>query len=202
MPVLLLAIGVFAVVAGLAMVGFGIPINEFSFGNTLINAGTTASVGGLIIIAVGIAVRQLRRIVEMLADSAQTAGLARLAPPADEFEPGAALRKGAAAASAPAPAPGRAAFPPRPNERPMPGPFDIEPEPVLARAAHDLTRRPDGKLHLDRVRVRVEDGRLVCERSGVQASNVLSGMAAANGLALIPDGEGVRAGDELRVLLL
>jgi molybdopterin molybdotransferase len=42
----------------------------------------------------------------------------------------------------------------------------------------------------------------VCERAGVQASNVLSGMAAANGLALLPDGDGVKAGDPISVLLL
>ena len=34
---------------GVGMAGFGIPINEFSFGNTLIIAGTTAVVGGLIV---------------------------------------------------------------------------------------------------------------------------------------------------------
>ena len=49
-----------------------------------------------------------------------------------------------------------------------------------------MRRRPDGKLHLDRVRVWVDDGRYVCERAGAQASNVLSGMASANGLALLP----------------
>ncbi|MGC1828133.1 MAG: hypothetical protein WA723_21055, partial [Pseudolabrys sp.] len=54
MPALLFGIGAFALFAGLVMVGFGIPINEFSFGNTLISAGTTAAVGGLIIIALGI----------------------------------------------------------------------------------------------------------------------------------------------------
>ena len=125
MPVLLLSIGVFAVIAGFVMIGFGIPINEFSFGNTLINAGTTASVGGLIIIAVGIAVRQLRRIAEMLADSAQTA---RLALPADDLE--LAARKGPAPAPAQNLGPGRFAYPPRPKERPMSEPLAIEPEPA------------------------------------------------------------------------
>src|SRR6478736_3258665 len=67
MAVLLFSVGTFALVAGLVMVGFGIPINEFSFGNTLISAGTTAAVGGLIIIALGVAVGQLRRIAEVLA---------------------------------------------------------------------------------------------------------------------------------------
>jgi molybdopterin molybdotransferase len=52
------------------------------------------------------------------------------------------------------------------------------------------------------VRVRVDDGRFVCERAGAQASNVLSGMAAANGLALIPDGDGVPPGGEVAVLML
>ena len=42
----------------------------------------------------------------------------------------------------------------------------------------------------------------MCERAGAQASNVLSGMAAANGLALLDDGDGVEAGAEVRVLLL
>ena len=65
-----------------------------------------------------------------------------------------------------------------------------------------MPRRPDGKLHLDRVRVWVDDGRYVCERAGAQASNVLSGMASANGLALLDDGDGVEAGAEVRVLLL
>jgi molybdenum cofactor synthesis domain-containing protein len=76
------------------------------------------------------------------------------------------------------------------------------PAPVTAIARTGFARRPDGKLHLDRVRVEVEDGRLVCERSGAQASNVLSGMAAANALALIPDGEGIPAGAEVPLLLL
>jgi molybdenum cofactor synthesis domain-containing protein len=74
---------------------------------------------------------------------------------------------------------------------------------VRARAAEPFRRRADGKLHLDRVRIDVAaDGELECRRSGFQASNVLSGMANANGLALVDDGEGVDAGDTLRVLLL
>jgi molybdopterin molybdotransferase len=73
---------------------------------------------------------------------------------------------------------------------------------VKAIARTPFARRPDGKLHLDRVRVTIEDGRYVVERAGFQASNVLSGMAAADGLARIPDGPGVDAGAELEVLLL
>ena len=60
-----------------------------------------------------------------------------------------------------------------------------------------MRRRPDGKLHLDRVRVWVDDGRYVCERAGAQASNVLSGMASANAPRPAPDGDGVEAGAEV-----
>jgi len=78
----------------------------------------------------------------------------------------------------------------------------ILPVRVLGAARSAMPRRRDGKLHLDRVRVEVEDGRYVVERAGLQASNVLSGMAAANGLALLPDGEGVEAGADVEVILL
>lgn len=69
-------------------------------------------------------------------------------------------------------------------------------------AATEMRRRPDGKLHLDRVWVRHEGGKLLAGRSGAQASNVLSAMARANGLALLPDGAGVGVGEELDVMLL
>src|SRR5262249_1545271 len=50
--------------------------------------------------------------------------------------------------------------------------------PVLAaRAGEPIRRRPDGKLHLDRVKVWIDDGELVVARSGGQASNMLSAMA-------------------------
>jgi len=90
----------------------------------------------------------------------------------------------------------------RPALRKLAGRSDVAAETVRATAAVAMPRRPDGKLHLDRVRVRLVDGRYVCERAGFQASNVLSGMASANGLALLDDGEGVAAGAEVRVLLL
>jgi molybdopterin molybdotransferase len=90
----------------------------------------------------------------------------------------------------------------RPALRKLAGRSDVAAEPVLATAAAAMPRRADGKLHLDRVRVWLEDGRYRCERAGAQASNVLSGMAGANGLALLPDGEGVVAGAEVGVLLL
>jgi molybdopterin molybdotransferase len=90
----------------------------------------------------------------------------------------------------------------RPALRKLAGLGDVLPRPVTATAGSAFRRQPDGKLHLDRVRVEIDGGRYVATRAGAQASNVLSGMAAANGLALIADGDGVEAGAELPVLLL
>ena len=90
----------------------------------------------------------------------------------------------------------------RPALRKLAGRTDVAATPVSATAVSAMGRRPDGKLHLDRVRIWVADGRYLCERAGAQASNVLSGMASANGLALIDDGDGVEAGGTVSVLLL
>jgi molybdenum cofactor synthesis domain-containing protein len=91
----------------------------------------------------------------------------------------------------------------RPALRTMMGHADAQRPQVRARAAHDFNRRLDGRLYVERVVLaRDDDGGFLVSRSGVQASNVLSGMARANGLALLPDGDGVRAGEELRVLVL
>jgi molybdopterin biosynthesis enzyme len=65
-----------------------------------------------------------------------------------------------------------------------------------------MRRKPDGKVHLDRVRVAYDGGRYVAARTGVQESNVLSATAAANGLALLPDGDGVDGGDPVTVMRL
>ncbi len=80
-------------------------------------------------------------------------------------------------------------------------PHHLRPE-VTAHAAEPLRRRVDGKVHLDRVRVRVADGGYVAESAGAQESNALAATAIANGLALLPDGEGVAAGEEVTVMLL
>jgi molybdenum cofactor synthesis domain-containing protein len=80
-------------------------------------------------------------------------------------------------------------------------PHRFRPE-VVARAEHAFARKADGKVHLDRVRVEWRDGGYVASSTGDQASNVLSATAAANGLAVIPDGDGVAAGADLRVMLL
>src|ERR1700693_4083265 len=103
MSVLLFVVGAIATMVGVGMVGYGIPINEFSFGNTLIVAGTTATVGGRIIIAISAAVSKLQRVAEMLA----TRTPVRSSRPIEMFEPPAGSRA--------APMPGQVPFPPRPK---------------------------------------------------------------------------------------
>ena len=82
MSVLLYIVGVVTFVAGAVAVGFGIPI-ELSFGNTLISAGTTAAVGGLVVFGLGVVVAQLQRISETLA----TAAPVRPSRPMEIFDP-------------------------------------------------------------------------------------------------------------------
>jgi len=76
------------------------------------------------------------------------------------------------------------------------------PHRLPAVAADDFERRPDGKLHLVRVIAAMgPDGRLVVRSAGAQGSHQLAALAAANALALVPDGDGVRTGEELTILL-
>lgn len=67
MSFVLMVVGLLATAIGAILIGFGIPINEFSLGNTLILAGTVTIVGGLVIFAISRAVSQLSRIGDALA---------------------------------------------------------------------------------------------------------------------------------------
>lgn len=73
---------------------------------------------------------------------------------------------------------------------------------VAAVAAEPLSRRPDGKLHLARVvGARDAAGVLHVRSAGGQGSHHLTAMARADGLALVPDGDGIAAGQPVQVLL-
>jgi|tagenome__1003787_1003787.scaffolds.fasta_scaffold20967349_4 hypothetical protein len=118
MYLILLILGVIATLAGGAMIAFGVSNNAFDLGNTLIIAGTQAFVGGLGLIALSEAVRQLRRIAESL--MARPVG--RM-PRADEsFE---------SASSDAEPAAPRIPFPPRPEPRHRAPSPAMQPEPRL-----------------------------------------------------------------------
>jgi molybdopterin molybdotransferase len=91
----------------------------------------------------------------------------------------------------------------RPALRMMAGHLQRDRPVLRAVAATDLRRRRDGKLHLMRVVVRQQDdGTMSVVPSGVQASHMLNALAEANALALVPDGEGLRAGQRLEVMML
>jgi molybdopterin biosynthesis enzyme len=75
--------------------------------------------------------------------------------------------------------------------------------PLVRGIADDaLDRRPDGKTHYVRVATSFgADGRVHVRSAGGQGSHVLSGLASAGGLAVLPDGHGVATGDDVDVLL-
>jgi hypothetical protein len=66
MSVILLILGILLTGAGIVTIAFGIPINEFNLGNTLIVSGTTAAAAGLILIGLAAAVDQLTQIAKAL----------------------------------------------------------------------------------------------------------------------------------------
>lgn len=103
MSVLLFVVGAIALMVGVGMVGFGIPVNEFSFGNTLIVAGTSAAAGGLVVIGLGAVVAKLQRIADSLSIWTPEGS----SQPAEMFE----SPHGVSTAAPPA---GQVPFPPRP----------------------------------------------------------------------------------------
>jgi hypothetical protein len=66
MMTMLLIAGIAVLAAGLLAVGLGIPVKEFSLGNTLILAGTVVACTGLVMIALSMVVRELRNIARRL----------------------------------------------------------------------------------------------------------------------------------------
>ena len=73
---------------------------------------------------------------------------------------------------------------------------------VIARVEGGLGRRPDGKVHFDRVRVRLDGGRYLVSGVRNQESNALASSAMAEGLAILPDGDGVPDGGDVTVMLI
>jgi molybdopterin molybdotransferase len=91
----------------------------------------------------------------------------------------------------------------RPGIRAMAGHAELGRRRVVATADQDFRRRPDGKTHFARVVV-TQSGDLGFHvaSAGGQGSHQLSAMATADGLAVLPDGDGVTAGGAVEVMLL
>jgi hypothetical protein len=66
MVAVLLIAGIGFLLAGLVAIGFGIPVKEFSFGNTLILAGAAAACTGMIMLGLWTVVRELKNIARRL----------------------------------------------------------------------------------------------------------------------------------------
>ncbi|QWG11685.1 DUF308 domain-containing protein [Bradyrhizobium sediminis] len=81
MMVVLLVAGIGFLLAGLVAIGFGIPINEFGFGNTLILAGTIAACTGMLLLGFWTAVKELKTIARRLGPAGLHAGAALEAAP-------------------------------------------------------------------------------------------------------------------------
>jgi molybdopterin molybdotransferase len=91
----------------------------------------------------------------------------------------------------------------RPAIRALSGHRSLHRPVVRASTAHPLERQRDGKLHLLRARVNVDDhGDWRVSTTDGQESHQLRSMAEANALILLPDGLGVPELGDVRVLLL
>jgi molybdenum cofactor synthesis domain-containing protein len=89
----------------------------------------------------------------------------------------------------------------RPALRRMMGRLDADRPTITAITDEPLKRQPDGKTHFVRVVVNQQgDGAWHARSAGGQGSHQLTAMALANGLAVLPDGDGVDAGASVPVL--
>jgi hypothetical protein len=76
MVIVLLIAGIGFVLAGLLAIIFGMPVKEFSFGNTLILAGAIMACTGMVMVGLWTAVRELRNIAQRLGPSPAPRGAA------------------------------------------------------------------------------------------------------------------------------
>ncbi len=91
----------------------------------------------------------------------------------------------------------------RPALRRMMGHQRLARTSIVALADGDLRRQPDGKVHFVRVTGTFgDDGRYHVRPVAAQGSHQLAATALADALAVVPDGDGLRDGDEVAVLLL
>ncbi len=91
----------------------------------------------------------------------------------------------------------------RPALRRMMGHRKLARPSYVALADDDLSRRPDGKVHLMRVLASfADDGRCHVRSARAQGSHQLAATALANAIAIVPDGDGLSAGSEVAVVMM
>ena len=74
---------------------------------------------------------------------------------------------------------------------------NVFPDYLVGVAADDFRRRFDGKVHFVRAFLTQEKHQALINPVGKQGSHQLSGMAAADTLAVVPDGEGIAKGSSI-----
>jgi hypothetical protein len=159
MMVVLLVAGIGFLLAGLVAIGFGIPINEFGFGNTLIVAGTVAACSGMLLLGLWTVVKELKTIARRLGQGAATESQAdkpsQSAPAGGFFGRDEAAPEIAAHAEPAAPSPppwlGEAA----PNDSP-PVPAAVEPAPAV-KPKRNLLFSSSSRKERERAQARTAD---------------------------------------------
>jgi molybdenum cofactor synthesis domain-containing protein len=91
----------------------------------------------------------------------------------------------------------------RPALRKMMGHTQLHRPLVNAVATSEFRRKPDGKVHFQRVVVAVDPaGNLAAAPVAAQGSHQLAATALANALAVLPDGPTIPAGETVKVMLI
>jgi len=181
MSVILFILGILLAGAGIVAIGFGIPINEFNLGNTMIVAGTTAAAAGLILIGLAAAVEQLTQIAKALRPRA--GARPTLQPQAVEQPFPAAARPGPFPVQAPLPAPGPVSppmpAPPRPPVFAKPRVEESEPAPAEPAPSFSAIERLRSSLvRADRTAGEAADAEAVPHDPGAPARGAPTGADA------------------------
>jgi hypothetical protein len=164
MMVVMWVAGIGLVLAGLLAIGSGIPIKEFSTGNTLIIAGVIAVCTGAIMLALWMTVRELKNIARKLSAAAPEApGEATMRPalPLGATRDSAPAAGGLAAAEQPA-SPGSFSPPPWQNEavlrdHPIPEPTHPEPTPSAPKSKRNLLFSSTSRKERERAQGRASE---------------------------------------------
>jgi len=166
MMVALLVAGIGFILAGLLGIVLGIPVKEFSFGNTLILAGVVGACTGMLMLAFWMVARELKQIARLLSAGAsvpaRAGNLPRLAaaprdrgPETDVFPFGLEPPMADGATDQPA---GSAAPPPWQEEAAARGRGDAPPEPEpAAKPRRNLMFSSSSRKERDRAETRPSD---------------------------------------------
>jgi hypothetical protein len=165
MMVALLIAGIGLLLAGLVAIGFGIPINEFGFGNTLIIAGTVAACTGMLLLGLWMAVKELKTIARRLGPGAAREAQAEKSSPsaaagarhqAAENQPG-SENAGGVDPAAPSPPPWLGEATPRAPEGGVPAPATAEPVPAVKQRRNLLFSSSRKERERERAEARTTD---------------------------------------------